>query len=149
MNSVRVYLHLGPWEEDSVAFITRIEEFLDVTSHLSISTVFVLFDDCWKDSYKLSNQPRPVNGVHNYHWLQNPSKNDRKNPSKLILFKNYTQGIVCHFADDRRIVMWDLWNEPGNFQNEDNSLPLMQSTLTWLRECEPSQPVTFGKTTEY
>ena len=31
-----------------------------------------------------------------------------------IEVKNYIKGIVTHFADDQRVIGWDLYNEPGN-----------------------------------
>jgi hypothetical protein len=68
--------------------------------------------------------------------------------------KNYVQGILRHFANDDRIYMWDLYNEPdndnfGKFPNEpadkaDFVFPLLQNTFAWAREINPSQPLTAG-----
>jgi hypothetical protein len=50
--------------------------------------------------------------------------------------------IVGAFAKDRRVVIWDLYNEPGNSNMGDKSQPLMEAAYTWTREMKPSQPLT-------
>jgi hypothetical protein len=46
------------------------------------------------------------------------------------------------FADDERVVVWDLYNEPGNVGMGDKSLPLVEAAFTWAREATPRQPLT-------
>jgi len=52
--------------------------------------------------------------------------------------------IICSFADDERILLWDLYNEPGNSGNGEKSLPLLESVFEWARAVNPSQPLTAG-----
>ena len=33
--------------------------------------------------------------------------------------KNYVKGVISHFADDKRVVGWDLYNEPDNVAYSD------------------------------
>jgi len=64
-------------------------------------------------------------------------------------------GIISRFRDDRRIQVWDVWNEPGNFdggvakrpglepRNKPELVrPLLAQVLAWAREADPAQPLT-------
>ena len=49
--------------------------------------------------------------------------------------------------DDKRIVLWDLYNEPGGsggYRYGERSLPLLQKIFTWGRTVNPSQPLSAG-----
>ena len=51
--------------------------------------------------------------------------------------------IISTYKDDDRILMWCLYNEPENHRRGvTNSVPLMEATFRWARECHPSQPLT-------
>jgi hypothetical protein len=56
----------------------------------------------------------------------------------------YVKDILKTFKNDKRIVFWDLYNEPGNWGYEDKSLPLLQNVFTWERTINPSQPLSVG-----
>jgi hypothetical protein len=68
MNSIRVFLHDLLWE-DGDGFLRRIDEFLACATRHGISTLFVLFDDCWYPGARRGPQPKPVPGRHNSGWL--------------------------------------------------------------------------------
>jgi hypothetical protein len=52
--------------------------------------------------------------------------------------------IIGTFAKDNRILIWDLYNEPGNGQQGSKSLPLLKKTFQWARELNPIQPLSAG-----
>ena len=62
-NSVRVFLHDLLWDAGASAFADRIDAFLGIAAAHGISTMLVLFDDCWHDGAKLGPQPQPVPGT--------------------------------------------------------------------------------------
>src|SRR3984885_10993764 len=47
MNTMRVFLHNLPWEQDPAGFQHRIDRFLAIASAHHIKPIFVLFDSCW------------------------------------------------------------------------------------------------------
>jgi hypothetical protein len=51
---------------------------------------------------------------------------------------------VGAFAADERVLLWDLYNEPGNGGNGEKSLPLVRAVFDWARAAHPSQPLTAG-----
>ena len=143
-NIVRVYLHNLLWQSDKTGFEERIKRFLDIADRNQIRTMFVLFDDCWNDDPQSGKQPVPTPGIHNSGWVRSPGTKLMMDPSSWSVLEDYVQGVIGTFSLDERIVIWDLYNEPGNNGYDERSLPLLQSTMTWAREANPSQPITVG-----
>ena len=42
------------------------------------------------------------------------------------------------------MLLWDLYNEPGNSGMGNRSLPLVEATFDWARQADPSQPLSMG-----
>ena len=60
----------------------------------------------------------------------------------LPRLKRFTQEVLDLYKDDERILMWDLYNEPGQFGIGETSLPLLEYVWDWAHEVRPSQPLT-------
>ncbi|HGJ65971.1 TPA: 1,4-beta-xylanase, partial [bacterium] len=60
------------------------------------------------------------------------------------ILEEYVTSIVSKFANDDRIIVWDLYNEPYNSGMGDKSLPLTRESFKWARNGKPSQPITVG-----
>ncbi len=156
MNLHRVYLHNLLWDQDSLGLLKRMENYLKIADSNDIKTLFVLLDDCWHPLPKLGKQPDPIPFVHNSQWVQAPGAYILGDSLRHIEVKNYIKGIVTHFADDQRVIGWDLYNEPGNlnagvpgydeFEVKENkdiyTLSLLKKAFKWVREVNPSQPIT-------
>jgi hypothetical protein len=155
MNTMRVFLHNLPWEQDSVGFKHRIDQFLALTAKHHVRPVFVLFDSCWDPEPKLGKQPEPRPGIHNSRWVQAPGGAILADPQQYPRLKAYVEGVVGAFANDSRILAWDVWNEPDN----DNAssygkdelpnkreliLALLPQVFAWTRSVHPVQPLTSG-----
>jgi hypothetical protein len=184
MNTHRVFLHDLLWEQDSIGFLDRIDKFLEISDKYGIKTLLVFFDDVWHPVPKLGKQPEPLPHVHNPGWVQSPGAkilHDTLSHNKLEF---YIKGVVGKFANDTRILAWDLYNEPGqkgiasheiskeraielykqigieitdenystyNLSEIDpkdkkqmHTLSLLRKTVKWVREINPSQPITTG-----
>ena len=48
--------------------------------------------------------------------------------------------LVQTYRSDARVLMWDVFNEPGNSKRVSMSLPLMKRMFTLLRQLDPIQP---------
>ena len=147
-NSVRVYLHDLLWS-DPVGFSERLNILLDICASLEIKPLLVLFDDCHRPYPKLGVQPKPVSGVHNSGWKQSPGMaivngihEEQSNNLEIVRLKKFVTEILNNFKDDQRILMWDIYNEPGQFGIGDKSLTLLELTWKWAYEVRPSQPLT-------
>ena len=106
--------------------------------------MFVFFDDCWNESYKAGPQPAPKTGVHNSGWIRDPGKLLYDDPSITKELKQYVKDVLSTFKYDKRVLLWDLYNEPGNSDYGDKSLPLLEQIFHWAREVNPSQPISAG-----
>ena len=132
-NAVRVFLHYLLWEQDAGGFLRRLERFLEIADRHHIGTMFVLFDDCWNAKASLGPQPAPRPGVHNSGWVQCPGPDLLETPGRWGVLEDYTRGVIGFFCGDRRVLAWDLYNEPGNSNYGSRSLPLLKEVFAWAR----------------
>jgi hypothetical protein len=155
MNTMRVFLHNLLWEQDAAGFQRRLDEFLTIAQKHHIRPVFVLFDSCWDPDPMLGPQHPPIPGVHNSGWVQAPGRSILGDPKQYPRLKAYVEGVVGAFANDDRILAWDVWNEPdndnassyGKIEPRDKReliLALLPQTFAWARASHPTQPLTSG-----
>ena len=144
MNSMRVYLHHLAWELDPEGFNNRMDQYLGIADKHHISTIFVFFDDCWNATYHAGKQPDPKPGIHNSGWVRDPGDKIHEDSTLNVTLEKYVKDVLTHFASDKRIVLWDLYNEPGNSKYENKSMTLLQNVFKWGREANPSQPLSVG-----
>ena len=171
-SSLRVFLPFIVWRHDPGGFIDRLDAFLEIASGAGISTVPILFDDCaaFKEEYLsrwiidgvghdtdgmndaerkaqwrqpvLGPQPEPVPGVHNSVWTPSPGSTVIDDPAEYAALRCYVKDVVSSFAEDGRVLFWDLYNEPGNGSRYSESVPLIKDAFAWCREVSPVQPLT-------
>ena len=168
LNAMRVYLHDLVWFQDPVGFKDRIEQYLGVSDRHGIKTIFVLFDDCWHDNPRLGVQPDPRPGVHNSGWVKGPGTRVLNDQTEWGRLEEYVKDIVSTYGNDERVVIWDLYNEPGNsflVSLKLSAIPrytiligklikhllapgptkrLLRHAFSWARRATPQQPLTSG-----
>lgn len=162
MNTMRVFLHDLLWQQDAEGFRKRLDQFLSICDKHKIRPMLVLFDSCWDPYPKLGKQRDPQPGIHNSGWLQSPGADALADVSQYPRLEAYVKGVVGAFKNDKRILAWDIWNEPDN--TNDNSygqnhtikteLPkerkvaivtnLLPQVFQWVRSAGPTQPLTSG-----
>jgi hypothetical protein len=153
-NTMRVFLHDIPWRADSTGFLQRIDRFLSIADKHQIRIMFVLFDSVWDPFPKPGPQPTPRPGVMGSAWVQSPGADILKDPAKQDELKGYVTGVLGRFKDDKRVIIWDIMNEPDNpvpqYKNvelpnkAEAALQLLRKAFAWAREVNPSQPLTTG-----
>lgn len=155
MNSVRVFLHFMLWQKDSAGFEKRINVFLRMADKHHIKPIFVLLDSCWDPFPEIGPQPPPKPGIHNSRWVQSPGAPILMDSKKYQQLLAYVQGVIYDYSHDKRILAWDLWNEPGNTNGSSygrveprNKVQLVTDLLPrvfqYARAAMPSQPITVG-----
>ena len=164
MNTLRVYLHDLVWEDDEKGLYKRMDEFLEICKVRGIRPWFVFFDDCHFPEPRLGKQPLPVKAYHNSGWYNCPARElaerysvGKATKAEVARIKGYVQETMRHFANDERILMWELYNEPGRGAGTggdmaatapqtgtigDVSAKLVYDSWVWAREVNPSQPIT-------
>jgi hypothetical protein len=153
MNVMRVYLHNMLWENDAAGLKRRMGQFLDIAERHHIRVMFVLFDSCWDPNPVAGPQRPPIPGVHNSGWMQAPGAARLSDASQYGKFEAYVKDVVGTFARDKRVVAWDVWNEPnnsggGNYKPTPRKTELVAGLLgrvfDWARSVDPTQPLTSG-----
>ena len=156
MNTMRVFLHDLLWQQDPGGFRKRIDRFLTAAKKHKIRPIFVLFDSCWDPFPELGIQRLPRPGVHNSGWVQSPGAKALADPKQEIRLLEYAENVVLAFADDDRVLAWDVWNEPDNTNDssygrvelKDKKIALITALLPkvfqYVRAGRPTQPVTSG-----
>jgi len=142
-NAMRVFLHSVVWKEDANGFKSRINKYLEIADRHHIQTIFVFFDDCWNPNAKPGKQPEPKPGIHNSGWMQDPGYPLTKEADYAAL-KVYVDDILTTFKHDKRILLWDLYNEPGNGDKNKIAHILLPKVFAWAHAINPDQPVSSG-----
>jgi hypothetical protein len=152
--TMRVFLHDLLWLNDREGLLKRMAVYLDLAEKYNIQTLFVFFDSCWDPYPKSGPQPDPRPRTHNAGWVQSPGMAVLSDHTKQQHLKPYVQGVIRHFSNDKRILAWDIWNEPDNFDGGVRNtprepvnkpklvLPLLKAAFEWAREIQHSQPLT-------
>jgi len=155
MNTMRVFLHNLLWQQHPDGFKQRIDTFLAIAARHHIRPVFVLFDSCWDPFPKLGPQHPPIPGVHNSGWVQAPGAEILIDTGQYPRLRSYVAGVVSAFANDTRVLAWDVWNEPDNInkgsygrlepKNKTEVIEaLLPQVFAWARSVHPTQPLTSG-----
>ena len=156
-NAVRTNLHYLVWKHDRNGLMERFEWFLDTAFKAGLETMPVLFDDCGFGGFEpeYGPQPEPVKNIHNSRAVANPGRAAVMDRAQWPDFKRYFQDVMLSHRDDPRILLWDLYNEPGNlmifikagpFAEFDHALTehsrdLMLASFDWAREINPAHPL--------
>jgi Cellulase (glycosyl hydrolase family 5) len=155
MNTMRVFLHDLLWQQDASGFKQRIAHFLAIADKHKIKPMFVLFDSCWDPFPQIGKQRAPRPGVHNSGWMQSPGAKALQDPLQKPRLEAYVKGVVSAFRNDKRVLAWDVWNEPDNLNTSsygklepsdkvERVLALLPRVFEWARAASPQQPLTCG-----
>lgn len=156
-NSMRVFLHDLPYQQDPEGFLKRVDRFLTLADKHKIRPMLVFFDSCWYPLPFLGAQMAPRPYTHNSGWVQSPGVAALQTPAEYPRLHTYISGVVKRFANDSRIAGWDVWNEPDNTDGGAVARPnlepknkvdlvnaLLPQVFAWARESDPTQPLTSG-----
>jgi hypothetical protein len=158
--TLRINLPFIVWQHDRDGLIKRIDHFLGIAHKHHLRVMLTLMDDCAfsGDEPYLGPQKAPVPGKHNSQAAGSPGRDKVCDRDCWPEIERYIRDLVRTFRDDKRVLMWDLYNEPGNrgtfatgieevFYDEKLetfALELMENAFVWARDEDPAQPLTVG-----
>ena len=88
--------------------------------------------------------------------MQSPGYDVLNDVTRYNDLKGYVDGVVGHFKNDERVLIWDVFNEPDNLNTgsykDDNygvhkaqlAMDLLKITIAWIRAIDPIQPITMA-----
>lgn len=135
-NTVRVFVNYAVWEADAAGLKQRFERFLSMADAQGLRVMPILFDDCFKPEPRVGRQEEPEPGIHNSQWVRSPGVRRVADKASWPKLEAYVKDMVGAFGQDRRVVIWDLYNEPAK-----SSQPLVEAAFQWARETSPGQPL--------
>ncbi len=146
-NSCRVFVQYLVWKHDPDGLKKRLDKFLAIADKHGLSTVLVLFDDCsfgspMQTEPYMGKQREPIPGMILPSWTPSPGLKEVTDKAVWPDLEKYVKDIVGSFGKDKRVLMWDLYNEPGNSNMGDQSQPLVEAAFAWARQIPHEQPLT-------
>ncbi len=155
-NSIRIILEYVVWRDEHDTFYERFDRYLDVCKKHGISCMVVLANDCmppktpdWKKPEigeqkfdigyhggRKASQHGIFPGMAPHFWLDDPETEES--------YYEMIREFVTRYKDDERILIWDVYNEPGNSKRGEVTLPKLKHIFEIIREIDPSQPLTAG-----
>jgi len=103
-----------------------------------ISVMPQFFDDCafglQPDKWKRKNpyigkQDDPIPGGFFPNWSPSPGHSRVTDESAWPRLKKYMLDFMTTFKDDKRVLAWDLYNEPTNGGLGNKSVPLLKAVF--------------------
>jgi len=155
INTLRVSLAEIVWEHDPGGLQSRMGKLLKIAEKHKMKVIFVLFDSSGDPYPETGHQRQPKPGVRNSLWVQSPGAKGLTDPQQVEEALNYAEDLVAAFSIDKRVLAWDVWNEPDNlnatsYANSElpNKLEIVRNLLPkvfqYVRAGVPTQPVTSG-----
>ena len=157
-NSIRMILEFVVWDQQHDGFMQRFERVLQTTAKHGIGLMVGFGNDCvmpkddtefrlpsvgpqhcdwgYHGGQKHKHRPLPP-GVAGY----NPFLDEPETAERVYAM---IHEIMAKYAADPRIVVWDLFNEPGNANRGEITLPHLKQFFAEARKQETLQPVTTG-----
>ena len=153
-NAVRLILEYVVWEKEHDTFLKNFERYISLCHKYGISCMIVLANDCMPPKTELWKMP-DIGEQHydvGYHGGRKHSQHGaHSGPAPHFYLDNkesaeryfqMIEEIVTIYKDDPRILMWDVFNEPGNSRREGISLPILKKVFEVVRGVNPTQPLT-------
>jgi len=155
MNTMRVFLHDLLWKNDAGGLKSRMDRLLKLADKHKMRVIFVLFDSSGDPFPEPGRQRAPKPGVRNSLWAQSPGARGLTDPAQTERLLSYVKEVINYFSIDKRVLAWDLWNEPDNVNagtfgaseptnKVEKVLALLPKVFEYARAGLPTQPLTSG-----
>ncbi len=140
VNSIRVFMQIIVYEKDPECYLERFEMFLKLCDKHGITMMPVLFDSCFGAEPDFENRG----------WVANPG-NSRVAQDSWPGCERYVRDVVGRHIGDRRIIMWDIMNEPmvaGTFTHTEEGREkvwrFVRHFIEFVNELDPTHATTVG-----
>lgn len=147
LNCIRVFLPSAVYEHDPKAFVKKFEALLEVCEKHGLQAQPTLFG-----TYH-GHLPDVKNYREYGDWYESPGYT-QVGEENWPRFEKYVKDIVGAHLNDKRIVMWDIMNEPMNLgavrteEVESRLWLFVRHFCDYTRSLKPKQPITVGLMSE-
>lgn len=150
-NTVRLILSYEVWLYEHDGFLTRFDRYLDLCARNGLKAIVVLHNDCAapKENFFLK---RMGDQTKVYRGMKRRGKSPHTGGDTVgynILDISEHREKLCEMvrelvglhAHDRRILFWNLMNEPGYNHHGDVAAPILRRFFKIAWEVNPDQPL--------
>ena len=146
-NTVRVMLEengFGAWYYEHDSFMKNFERFLALCAKYGIRAIVTLGNDCSRPKQLWSlPKPGPQPCDWGYHGARKQSQHgsfpgaigyiSADDPELKPKFFKMCEEVMTKYRTDKRILFWNIWNEPGGNRRGKVTVPLLREMyeLAW------------------
>lgn len=154
-NSIRIIPEFFVWEKEHDGFMQRFERYIDAADKNGISCMVVLGNDCmppYEEAMKRMHLGKQ-SVDWGYHGGRKVSQHGAfegagysvlDEPETAEKYYEFVRELVTKYKNDERILIWDVFNEPGNSKRGSMSLPHLKKFFEIIRAIDPAAPLTVG-----
>ncbi len=153
-NTVRLIPEYVVWKEEHDGFMERFDRYLSLCAKYGISCMIVLANDCMPPKTELWKMP--CIGEQTYDWGYHGGKKHSQHgshtepaphfylddPESRADYFKMVEELVETYKNDERVCIWDIYNEAGNSNRENITMPNLKALFELVRKINPSQPLT-------
>lgn len=154
LNAIRILPEYAVYREDPDGFMKRFDLYLDTAYQYGIRAMIIFGNDCLLPFGDPNSHLKP--GVQQYDWGYHGGRKRsqhstlNKEPGYCLLDEpdearkiyQWVGDFMQQYRKDERVVVWDLYNEPGNAHREEISISHVKKFFETAREVNPIQPIT-------
>jgi len=151
-NTIRIIIEYIVWEKQHDGFMDRLERYIATAAKHGISCMIVFGNDCMQP--KAWTKP-VVFGEQHYDWGYHGGRKQSQHgklpemgyhlldePELALRHYEWVREIITKYKDDERVIMWDMYNEPGASRREMVTEKHLRKFFEIAREVDPIQPLT-------
>ncbi|MBQ0125024.1 MAG: cellulase family glycosylhydrolase [Clostridiales bacterium] len=149
-NTVRLLVEFDVWYQEHDAFMENLERYIALSASHGLSAVIALANEAvlsrGEFSLKTLGEQSYALGYHQGRLPLTPEQAAKPavHPLEVEPWKSryldMVKEIVTKYRSDSRVIMWNVYNEPGIIIGE-RVLPLLTSLFETVRACDPIQPL--------
>jgi|GEM_PF-112850 len=156
-NTIRLIISaewgFAAWLQEHDAFMANFERMLTIAHRHGIRAIPVLGNDCSrpKDLWQLP-KPGPQQYDIGYHGARKVSQHGSRpnevgftaldDPELRPKFFEMCEELLTKYRNDERILLWNIWNEPGCNRRAKLTLKDMKELFELAWKIDPAQPLT-------
>lgn len=152
-NAVRAIIQFECWYYQHDSFMNNLEEYFALADKFGLKVMLTLGNDCTVPKELFV----PVKfGEQNVDWgyhsgikrgphaagLSGPGWSLLDDPKIGKKYYEMVDELAGKYAEDTRLQIWNVWNEPGNGRRGDLSMQPMERFFDIIRSHKPTQPLT-------
>lgn len=152
-NSIRIVLDFTVWQEEHDDFLKHLDAYLDLCEKYEFTAMVVIGNDCSIPKNEFYVEPHV--GEQKYDWGYHGGRKYSQHgiiaemgftpldeEETRDMFYEFVREVIERYKDDKRVCVWDLYNEAGNNHREKVTLMHLKKFFEIARKINPIQPLT-------